>query len=373
MTEFTIPAAVLRGAVTMAAGAAARNNTIPVLEHLWLHAPRGTLTVRGTDMEMELSATALGEGQLGPATVHGAVFTAMLARLPAEARVTLEVLRHGLRVSAPGLRATLPTLPAEDYPEARKWTGQAAVTLDARPLLRLLTAPSSAVSTDDTRFYLNGIFFHAEGEGVAAVATDGHRLQMATEDLAEPWTLDPAILPRQSAKRMEALLKDLAGDQPVTLRGDGSRWQLEAPGWTFATKLIDGTFPDYKRILPPPGEGEELVVTDPKALASAVASARVVGDERSFPVKLIRRAGTRALHVVGASGEGGQVEVEVPEASVSWAEGTGQMECAFQARYLADLCAAIPRPFRMRVKPECPARIETPGDLAALMPMRAWR
>ena len=372
-TAFTIPAAQLSAAVAMAASAAARSNAAPVLEHLWLRAARNTLQVRGTDMEMELLATALGTGDLPPCTVNAGVFAALLGKLPADSLVTLTVKPDvALEVVARGMAATLPTLPAEDFPAQGDWRGRASVVLPARTLLRLLTAPAHAISTEETRYYLNGILLQARGDGVAAVATDGHRLHLAEEVLGEDWPLPDSIVPRGSVKRMQQLLAALDGEREVTLRGDEDRMQLAAGDWTFTTKLIAGTFPDYARVIPAAGQAPLLVVTDGKALAAAVQTARTLGNERAFPVRLLREPSSgRTLLLQAQCPEHGSIQIEVPEEVAAWEDPGEAVAVGFQARYLVDLCGAMAGGFRVSLPGMSPARADAGSDIGVLMPMRA--
>ncbi|MBP0492116.1 DNA polymerase III subunit beta [Roseomonas indoligenes] len=364
----------LRAAVRAAAAVTERRNTIPILANLLLRSERGTLTVRGTDMEMCITATAPGVGDLAQVTAPALTLAALLARLPEAVEVDLEPEPDlgALLVKAPGLRARLIALPAADWPRMVEAKMTAKFAIPVASLRRLVTLPAHAISTEETRYYLNGIFLErnldAGGPWLTAVATDGHRLMKVDEPLPQgAETLPGIIVPRKAVTRLRAALEARAtGD--VQVEASDTRMVFRVGTLTIETKLIDGTFPDYRRVIPREAVATgKMIIHQPRAFREAVETAAAISTERSRPVKFSGMKGS--IVITAASPDFGSAQVDLPEDVASW-EGRDR-EIGFQCRYLAALAKILPEGFTASIEDgSAPMRIDFPRGIAVLMPMR---
>lgn len=383
---FSIQLGALRAAVALAARAVTHGSKVPILDHLHLAAEGGRLTVTGTDLNRQISATAEGDGALPPVTASGARLRALLARLPAEETATLSRAREGQLVLAAGpVTAKLFNLDAGEFPlnapaEPEVWTS--CWRIPAGDLRALLEKTRHAMSTEETRYYLNGVYLHVpEGSAtLTATATDGHRLMIARATLPDGDAPLAQILPRDAVRNLLEMLRAVPPGRPMEVRQGGAQGLLlgvSGPGWSLTTKTIDGTFPDYARVLPEEGLGTPLAVDDPRRLAEAIQTVTAIRNERSLPVKLCNGTGA-ALRLEAWDPEGGDCELAVPAEVAAWRSNGPHPEVGFQARYLLDLCRVFgaagfvaqvqgPDPKTQFGKP---MRIDGAAGTAVLMPMR---
>lgn len=372
MTTFRTQAGALRAVAAMAGAVAKRQGTIPILAHLHLAAADGCIEVKGSNLEIDVAATVAGEGDLPATTVSAARLTGILAGLLPEATVALSPEATGqLRIEAGTLTARLYTLPAEDFPTLQQRTGEAAsLTLPAGVLLRLLERPAHAISTGETRYNLNGIYLHREGDRLRAVATDGHRMFVADEAYpAEAKEIPPAIVPRLAAVEARAALRRLPTDTAVTWQQAALWAALIGRSWRLDFKLIDGTFPNYRAVIPD-DDGAPIVVRDARRLGQSVATVASISDERSKPVRLSNGSGTSLTIGAAAPGQG-ECSVAIEPEVAAWASDAEHPTVGIQARYLRDVCRAFPSGFTMRVREgSAPIHITGAEGLALLMPMR---
>ena len=373
-TGAVILAGHLRAAARQAAAATERRNTIPILSNLLLQAKDGTLTVQGTDMEVAITATAPAKGDLSRVTVPAQRVVALLARLPDEAEITLRA-DDGLgsvHLSTPGLRAVLMALPAEDWPSGMAFEPVARFAIPVASLRRLVTLPTHAISTEETRYYLNGLHLSSRQAGgealLSAAATDGQRLVRADEPLpAGAAGLAGLIVPRKTVARLGALLGSRATGE-VQVEASASRIRFSVGQVTILSKTIDGTFPDIERVIPRDDASTAIMrVLQPSRFREAIETAAAISDERSRPVKFEGEVG--AIRVSSASPDMGSTEVDLPPEVATW-EGSPR-EIGFQARYLAALARILPEGFTARIEDgSAPMRIDFPRGVAVLMPMR---
>lgn len=375
MTEFRIQAHALRRAVQLAQLVTQQRNAVPILSFLRLAADGGALTIRATNLEQHLVQTVAGDGDLPATTADASRLSAMLSLLPKEETVALSIAKEGqLVIQAGPLRARIATLPVEDFPDWAIKAEEAPRSLPAGALRRLLAKPRHAISTEETRYYLNGIHIGMRGDLIAACATDGHRLFIAEE--APPEGMKPLrdggfIIPRGAITAMLTLLAGMTDDEAVSLilRRDGLESQIAARSWAYRTKHIDGTFPNYEAVIPK-ADGVKLEVAVPARLARDVQLAAAISTERSKPVKLTNGTGN-TVTLSAQSVECGDASVTVAEDVAAWKSNQVHPEFGVQARYLRETCAAMPRGFTMHVLDGSqPVRCIGDDGLAILMPMR---
>lgn len=266
MTEtpkFTCHAAALKRALAFASQAVERRNTIPILGMVLVECDGEAITVTGTDLDIECRAGTIAlEGSDALSFTISPKLLGGLLRW-AEGVVTISRAGDMLTITADDVTAEVRELcPVPDWPEfkAGEPVGLPIAIAEAK-LHKAMAATIACISTEETRYYLNGIYLHDQGKGLRMVATDGHR--MAIYDTGEGWGLPDAILPRKTAGLLFRCLK-AGGNQPVTVcatlgtqaanvvkpQATVARFEFRGDGWRIRSKIIDGTFPDYTRVVP---------------------------------------------------------------------------------------------------------------------------
>jgi DNA polymerase-3 subunit beta len=349
-----------------------RRNTIPILANVLIRADRAKLGLKATDLDLEVSETIAADVAPGGSTsVPAHMLYEIVRKLPDGAQVVLEGSgdRAVLTVRAGRSRFTLQTLPDSDFPDLAAGDMSHKFTLGAADLKRLIEKTQFAISTEETRYYLNGIYLHTAGDGKAkmlrAVATDGHRLaqvELALPDGAEG--MPGIIVPRKTVGEVQRLIEDNESEVTVELSQGKIRFTLGAV--TLTSKLIDGTFPDYARVIPL-GTDKELVV-DKAEFEAAVDRVSTVSSERGRAVKLALSAGKLILSVTNPDSGSATEELEVEY-------GSDPIDIGFNSRYLLDIASQLEGEAAVLklADPGSPTLIQDRGGngaLYVLMPMR---
>jgi DNA polymerase-3 subunit beta len=348
-----------------------RRNTIPILANVLIRAEGATLALKATDLDLEVIETIAAEASLGGSTtVPAHMFHDIVRKLPEGAQIVLEAAgdRAVLSIRAGRSRFTLQTLPESDFPDLAAGEMSHSFKLVAADLKRLIDKTQFAISTEETRYYLNGIYFHTAGTAQAptlrAVATDGHRLAQIDLPLPEGAAGMPGIIvPRKTVGEVLRLIED-GGEVLVELSQGKIRFTLA--NVVLTSKLIDGTFPDYARVIPV-GNDKELVV-DKKEFEQAVDRVSTVSSERGRAVKLSLTNGKLMLSVTNPDSGSAAEEVEVEY-------GSEPLDIGFNSRYLLDIAAQIEGESAVLrlADPGSPTLIQdrdAKGALYVLMPMR---
>src|SRR5277367_4377388 len=315
-----------------------RRNTIPILANVLLHADRTKLALKATDLDVEVTDTIAAEvGPGGSTTVPAHMFFDIVRKLPEGAQIVLESSgdRAALAIRAGRSRFTLQTLPESDFPDLAPGEMTHKFPLKAAALKRMIDKTQFAISTEETRYYLNGIYLHTAGSGKAlvlrAVATDGHRL--AEFDLEEPAGAEGmpgVIVPRKTVGEIQRLIDGVEGEVQVEL--SASKIRFTQGTVVLTSKLIDGTFPDYGRVIPV-GNNKVLEVGK-QDFEQAVDRVSTVASERGRAVKLSLSAGRLVLSVTNPDSGSATEELEVGYDSDS-------LDIGFNSRYLLDIAAQI--------------------------------
>jgi DNA polymerase-3 subunit beta len=316
-----------------------RRNTIPILSNVLISADGAALQLMATDLDLQVVETA-------PATVHAAGATTVSAhtlfdivrKLPDGAQVTLETQDLKMTVAAGRARFQLQTLPREDFPVIGEADLPVRFELPAETLRELIDKTRFAISTEETRYYLNGIFLHAtKGEAsgdvphLRAVATDGHRLARVELPLPEGADAMPdVIVPRKCVAEVRKLLDERDGTVAVGLSQNRIRFEIGAA--ILTSKLIDGTFPDYSRVIPT--ANDRLLRIDPASLAECVDRVTAIASEKTRAVKLSLDKDRVTLSVV--SPENGMASEDVPADY----DAPG-FDVGFNSRYLLDILGQV--------------------------------
>jgi DNA polymerase-3 subunit beta len=355
-----------------------RRNTIPILANVLIRAKDGALTLAATDMEIAaLEQVAAEVVRNGATTAPAATLYEIVRKLPEGAVIELD---HPGGDAQLALRAgryatSLVCLPVEDFPALQEGTLPHRFGLKAGVLRDLVDRTRFAISTEETRYYLNGIYLHvAESEGanvLRAVATDGHRLARVEEDLPEGAAGMPGVIvPRKAVLELRKLLDDVPGQDLVEVALSDTKIRFGFGAVTLTSKLIDGTFPDYDRVIP--RDNDKLLRIAKKDFAEAVDRVAAISSERSRPVKMA--IAKQGLTLSAASPEQGTASEEIDADRLEY--DAGPMEIGFQARYLRDITDQMADSVRVEFKfhdGAAPTLIRAEGDPRAvyvLMPMR---
>lgn len=337
----TIERATLLRCLSHVQSVVERRNTIPILSNVLIDASDGgTLKVMATDLDLQVveNMAAASVESPGAITVSAHLLFDIARKLPDGSQVSLETADNRMTVKAGRSRFSLPTLPRDDFPVIVEGDLPTSFEIPARTLAELIDRTRFAISTEETRYYLNGIFFHVSDEDqpvLKAAATDGHRLARFTiqrPDGAEG--MPDVIVPRKAVAELRKLLEEsLDGNVQVDLSASKIRFTLGGEGGVVLTsKLIDGTFPDYSRVIPT--GNDKLLKLDPRSLYEGVDRVATIATEKTRAVKMGLENDKVTLSVT--SPDNGTAAEEVP--ADYRADG---MEIGFNANYLKDILHQI--------------------------------
>jgi DNA polymerase III subunit beta len=349
-----------------------RRNTIPILANILIRAEKGKLGLKATDLDLEVMETIPAEvSPGGSTTVPAHMIYDIVRKLPEGAQIVLDASgdRASLTIRAGRSRFSLQTLPESDFPDLAAGEMTHKFTLPAKDLKRLIDKTQFAISTEETRYYLNGIYLHTAGAAKAmklrAVATDGHRLaQVELDAPAGAEGMPGIIVPRKTVSEVQRLIEDLDAEIGIELSQTKIRFTIGDV--VLTSKLIDGTFPDYGRVIPV-GNDKTLVVDKPD-FAAAVDRVSTVSSERGRAVKLALSAGKLVLTVTNPDSGSATEEIEVEY-------DADPIDIGFNSRYLLDIAAQLDGEVAMLklADPGSPTLIQDKdagGALYVLMPMR---
>ncbi len=333
-----------RGALLKAVGQAQsvveRRNTIPILANVLIEAEGDTVRFRATDLDIEVVDEAPAKVErAGATTVSAVTLHEIVRKLPDGALVTLtdDGAAGRMMVDAGRSNFSLATLPREDFPVMASSEYEANFSAKSPVLRRLFDKSKFAISTEETRYYLNGVYMHvSDSDGaqvLRCVATDGHRLARIDAELPEgAGGMPGVIVPRKTVGELRKLLDD--DDTEIAVSVSETKVRFAAPGITLTSKVIDGTFPDYSRVIPS-GNTRRLEV-DAAEFAQAVDRVATVSSERSRAVKMALDEDRLVLSVNAPDSGAAEEELAV-------AYGDDQLEIGFNAKYLLEIASQVDR------------------------------
>ena len=337
--KFTLERAALLTALGHVQSVVERRNTIPILSNVEVVATEGgTVRFAATDLDMAITEEVAAEvGQGGGTTTPAHMLYDIARKLPEGAEIEMEQGEDSGRLAMRAGRSEffLPCLPREDFPVMNAGELGCRFELSAPELIRIIDKTRFAVSTEETRYYLNGIYLHpAPGEAVGllrAVATDGHRLaKVDTPAPAGAEGMPGVIVPRKTVNEVRKLVEHAETPVAVALSETQIRFSLERG--TLVSKLIDGTFPDYERVIP--ADNDKLLSVDRKAFREAVDRISTISTETSRAIKLSLEDGS--LVISATSPEHGSAS----ESLAASYDGES-LDVGFNSRYLLDIAEQI--------------------------------
>jgi len=369
--KFTIDRASLLRSLNHVQSAVEKRNTIPILGNVLIRAEEGLLSLSTTDMDMGINESVAATVAVSGATTApaGTLFD-IVKKLPDDNDVEIALNENGNQISVKSGRSNfkLSCLPVADFPELNAGDMPHNFSIPANDLRALIDRTRFAMSTEETRYYLNGIYVHAaENEGVKvlrAVATDGHRLAQFEMPLPEAAQDMPGIIiPRKAIAELRKLV-DEAGDS-IQISVSESKARFTFDHIILTTKLVDGTFPDYQRVIPK--GNDKIVEINPKAFSSAIDRVSTISDGKSRAVKITLEGKNMTLSANSPEAGSATEDLEI--------NGNDNMEIGFNARYLMDITSQLEGDGCQMIlaDPASPTIIKDMGDassLFVLMPLR---
>lgn len=334
----TVERAALLKALGHVQSVVERRNTIPILSNVLLDAKDGVLTLTATDLDLAIVEGAPAQTSIAGATTVAAHTLFDIARkLPDGAQVELATGDGRLALAAGRSRFQLQTLPREDFPAIADGDLPFGFSLPVATLRQMIDKTKFAISTEETRYYLNGIFFHVTEEAkpaLRAVATDGHRLARVAIDRPDGAVGMPdVIIPRKAVTELRKLLDEAEGDVRVQLSATRIRFSLANA--VLSSRLIDGTFPDYSRVIPT--GNDKIMKIDTASLSEGADRVSTIATDKTRAVKLSLTEDRLTLAVT--SPENGTASEELA-ANYS----STPIDIGFNSRYLLDILAQIETP-----------------------------
>jgi DNA polymerase-3 subunit beta len=310
-----------------------RRNTIPILSNVLIEArDDGSLRLMATDLDLQVDESVPAQvSQAGATTVPAHTFFDIVRKLPEGSQVELTAAEGKMQVVAGRSRFNLSTLPRDDFPVIAEGELPTRFELPAATLRQIIEKTRFAISTEETRYYLMGIFLHVIDDQLRAAATDGHRLARVTVPRPDGADGMPdVIVPRKAVAELYRLLEELEGTVEISLSPTKVRFGLGSA--VLTSKLIDGTFPDYNRVIPT--ANDKLLKLDPKSFSAGVDRVSTIASEKTRAVKMSVDRDKVTLSVT--SPENGLATEELPADY-----GADGLEIGFNARYLLDILGEI--------------------------------
>jgi len=335
--KLIIERAALLKSLAHVQGVVERRNAIAILSNVLLDCRDGTLSLTTTDMDLAMVETVTVDAmQPGATTAPALTLYDIVRKLPDGAQVEFEDEEDGKLLLRSGRsRFQLSTLPVEDFPVMTEGELGNRFSFTAEELRSIVDRTRFAMSTEETRYYLNGVYLHAiENDNLKvlrAVATDGHRLARIELPLPEGAAGMPGVIvPRKAVGELRKLIDELSGNIEVGLSETKIRFTFD--GGVLTSKLIDGTFPDYGRVIPE--ANDKLLEVDRKSFYAAVDRVSTISTEKSRAIKLALSDGSLVLSATSPDAGSASEELEV-------GYGAAPLEIGFNSRYLLDITQQI--------------------------------
>ena len=317
----------------LVSGVVEKRHTMAILSNILLNLSNDRLTLTGTDLEVELTASIPLEGELaeGEITLPARKFLDICKSLPDDSILDIKIDQDRALIRSGKSRFTLATLPATDFPATESITGAREYSVPQSRLLHLLEQTQFCMANQDVRYYLNGLLLELRDGGLRTVATDGHRLALC--DVAcevVPADINQIIIPRKGVNELARLLHD--SDAPARIQLNSNFLRITLEDVIFTSKLIDGRFPDYERVIP--RGGDKLVVANKEVLQHGLQRASILSNDKFRGVRLNLRNNLLQATVNNPEQEEAEEEIDVQYSG-------DELEIGFNVSYLLDALNAI--------------------------------
>lgn len=332
--KLSIQREALMKPLQMVAGAVERRQTQAILSNVLLVAHSEYLSITATDLEVELVARVALEGDVvaGRTTVPARKFIDICKNLADNTSLSLEEIDSHVLLRAGRSRFTLSTLPADNFPSIEQGSAELEFSIKEKELRYLIEAAHFSMAQNDVRYYLNGLLFQINAGEIRTVATDGHRLATCHIDNNHLESNGyQVIVPRKGINELMRLLSD--SDDTVTVALDKRHLRITADAFSFMSKLIDGRFPDYERVIPK--GGDKFIVIERDILRDALSRVSILSNEKYRAVRFQLRPGILKLVANNPEQEEAEEELEVDYA------GT-ELDIGFNVSYLLDILNNVP-------------------------------
>ncbi len=330
--KFTIHRETLLVPLQQTIGVVERRQTLPILGNLFLQASKNSLTVSATDLEVEIRAsTQTMIDEPGETTVPARKLLDICKALPEGAQIEFAFNESRVQIRSGKSRFTLATLPGEDFPLVDKIQGETKLTMPQEALRHMIERTSFSMAQQDVRYYLNGLLLELSSSRLRAVATDGHRLATcdADVDVSLPGK-QQVIVPRKGIQELVRLLTE--GEEPVELEVGTNHLRATMRNVIFTSKLVDGRFPDYERVIPK--GGDKKVLADRELMRQALIRTSILSNEKYRGVRLTLEENTLKIQTHNPEQEEADEEFEVEY-------GGKGLEIGFNVTYLLDVLASL--------------------------------
>jgi len=330
--KFTINRDALLKPLQIVSGAVERRSTLPILSNVLVQVGNDSLRMTGTDLEVELISSVTLEGaEPGDITVPAKKFLDIVRSLGEGADVRVEGSDDKVIVRSGKSRFTLSSLPASEYPNIEEFDSEIALQISQGKLKHLIERTHFSMANQDVRYYLNGMLFEVNDNVLRTVATDGHRLAMASTTLEQSaLPHKQLIVPRKGISELMRLLD--SDDSMLELSLGQNHMRVETGGMTFTSKLLDGRFPDYRRVIPT--GGERFVIADRDLLKQSCVRVAILSNEKFRGVRVALDGQEMTLTANNQDQEKADERVEVDYNGES-------MEVGFNVNYLLDVVNAV--------------------------------
>jgi len=331
--KFSLNRELLLKPLLLVSGAVERKSTLPILSNVLFEVSGQSLTLTATDLELEMVSYANieNEGDDGKVTIPARKLLDICKSLPDDSILMFESTGDVMKISTGRSKYSLSTLSAEDFPNIEEWKGDVEFRLKKAELLRLIESTHFSMANQDVRYYLNGMSIETEGNEIRSVATDGHRLaicKISNELLNLPTR--QVIIPRKGILEIIRLLDPV--DEEIQVFLGSNHVRIIDSGYSFTSKLVDGRFPDYRRVLP--RNGDKILETDKDQMRQVLSRASILSNEKFKGVRL--NFSTTELKITANNPEQEQAE-EVIEIDFPYEE----VEVGFNVSYVLDVLNSI--------------------------------
>ena len=332
--KFSIQRELLLKPLQTIATVVERRQTLPVLSNILISVRSNRLSMTATDLEVEMVADIpLDRGDEGDITLPARKLVDICRALPEGVDIHFDIDTEKARavIKSGKSRFTLASLPAAEFPNIDDIKGVYDFSISQGILKRLMDKTQFAMAQQDVRYYLNGLLIEVTNNTVRAVATDGHRLAMCKHEAdVSPEQVIQVILPRKGVVELSRLLSDSNGSAKITIGNNHIRITLEE--YVFTSKLIDGRFPDYERVIPK--NSDKLVAADKELMRQALVRTSILSNEKYRGIRLRLESGL-------IQAQANNPEMEEAEEAIEVKYSGAAMEIGFNVSYLLDALGAI--------------------------------